>query len=293
MNDAEIIASRNAQLEAENRELYQKINDLLTENTALKASRAKFREVCQSYVESQTTNILTPTKEMNQKIYRQTREIDSLKQKLADAEQALQAHEQEKARVIEEKTALEYQAEKEEATSQQSKVICHELIRSIKSLQRNLSGINEDDQNYNSGYDDNQLIESSLQQYIEKLQTSFRELSLECAKATTTTNSKTNEIQELKRQISELETKIIVLNTENAAAKECNDRYEEERTELTNAITSLRNALKATKETLVSVESANKALKEENVQLRIKLGGETDLHEFDPEGLLEEEDFDA
>ena len=101
------VRERNATLEAENKHLYQTINELMTELTALKAANSKFKEDCQNFIESQTSNMLAPSKELTQKIYRQNREIEALKQQLIQSETKANNEINERERLIEEKRNLE------------------------------------------------------------------------------------------------------------------------------------------------------------------------------------------
>ena len=279
-SDMQIIASRNAQLEVENKELYQKINELLTENAALKASRSKFREICQNYVESQTSNTSTPAKEINQKMYIQTLEIELLKQKLKKVEEQAQNAEMEKDKAIQDKRSAEQTRYHEETSNKENTKMCLDIIKSMKQLSDQFKAAKQNEMEINSNYssfklDDDFSFEISESKPISsQLQTIFDAFTNLSKASKTHVQDKQklfSENQILRQRISELETQISVIKTESDATRECNDRYDKERNELTNAITSLRNALKLTKENLVNTEKEKESLKEENIKLKISL----------------------
>ena len=84
-----------------------------------------------------------------------------------------------------------------------------------------------------------------------------------------------NEINSLKQTISDLETRLLVLHNELSGVKDCNERFNKEREELTTANHSLSTALMKMKKSLLESDEQRKILKEENVSLQIQLSNIT------------------
>jgi len=66
----------------------------------------------------------------------------------------------------------------------------------------------------------------------------------------------------------EKDAQIEVLRTENQALMECNQRFEQEREQLTSTLTTYRDSLKAMKEALISSDTEKKKMKDEIIRLK-------------------------
>ena len=226
--DIELIVERNNILEEENKKLYQKINELMSENAILKSSRSKFQSECQTFYESQINNKLTPSKDLNQKIYQQSSEIEKLKN-------FLQIEQNEKKEIENIINNLFIIIEKFENFLFSLKIIKKKLLISKPN-------------NFKS-------IISQLNEYFSIIQ-------FEISENIKNIKQNSSQISKFTEKITDLETQIVILKTENQTNKETNERFEKEREELTNAVNTLRKALSSVKEKLIESDNENRKLKE-------------------------------
>jgi chromosome segregation ATPase len=75
----------------------------------------------------------------------------------------------------------------------------------------------------------------------------------------------------LKHKILDLEARLTVCKNELESTKDCNDRFSQERIELTTANTTLSTALVKMKNSLITSDEERKKLKEENNSLKSQL----------------------
>lgn len=262
------IVERNEQLETENKQLYDKVHELMTETTALKAAQEKFRQHCESMVVNQAHQLISPSKDMQERMQRQRHQIERLQSKLAATQSEAKAVEQEREELEE---RLECQAESLEKTTQKDS----RAVESCQAMTRTMSSLiamcrangGEEDEDEDDASDTPQDVAGA----VNFLQRRFRVLGEECAAVVQQRQRIAVENTALKQTISELETRLRVLETEKSATDECNMRYEKEREELSKAIATLRSALDCVKTSLIEAEAEKKTLKEENVRLRIEL----------------------
>lgn len=253
------MVQRNEHLEQENKRLYDKVQELLAENTALKQSRRQFRKQCESLV---TSELLSPSKEMHAKLQQQRRQIERLQEEIASTQaDAASAHKarsemQRKLDCHEDNLEISAQLECDAARS------CLDIARTLESLIA-LCNLQETTKEC-ACPDDLTGAVSYLQKRVEKLREG-------CEIAARQADRAGLESANFKQIMSEMETRIKVLETEKDATDECNRRYERERGELGKAIATLREALEGVKANLMTAEEEKKVLKEENVQLRIEM----------------------
>lgn len=257
------IVERNEQLETENKELYDEVHKLLTEITALKATRHKFRQHCESMVANQASQLLSPSKEMQSKLQRQKRQIERLQSKLAATQSEAETAQRERAEL---EQHLERHADNLEKSAQiecDATKSCNDIARSINQL---IGFINSEEE------DESETFPETLPEAIEYVQKKFRFLGESTASLIQQRQQLLIENNSHKQTIGELETRIKVLETEKSATDDCNARYEKEREELGSAISTLRTALDEVKRQLISAEEEKKLLKEDNVRMKIELG---------------------
>lgn len=259
------LVERNEQLENEKEELYEKVHELLTENTALKATRHKFREDCQSLVANQASQLLSPSREMKQRIHQQKRQIQNLQSQLTES----QSQVEELQKAISE---LEQQHENEADTIERAEQIeidaaeeCKEIIQQLHRLIPDSKENEEENEPTLKG----QL--KIMKKRIQRVQQEYSDFTSE--KQTLNLN-----MMDYKQRISDLETENSVLKTEKETTAECNQRYEKERAELTQAITTLRKALGELKTNLTTAEQEKDLLKKENIRLTIENNNMKNIH---------------
>ena len=158
------IVERNEQLENENKELYDEVHKLLTENTALKATRHKFKQYCESMGANHATQLLSPSKEMQSKLQRQKKQIERLQSKLA-------ATQSEAETALKERVELEQHLERHADNLEKSAQIecdaarsCNDIARSMNQL---IGFINNEE-------DESETFPETLPEAIEYVQKKFR-----------------------------------------------------------------------------------------------------------------------
>lgn len=253
------MVERNEHLEQENKRLYDKVHELLAENSALKASRRHFRKECESMVTSQ---LLSPSKEIQSKLQRQRQQIERLQEELNATQSEATAAQKARSELQHELDSHEDNLEKSAQMECDAAHSCADIARTIESLIA-LCQSQEDVTSFACPDDLDGAIEY-LERRIERLRDSCAVAVQERERAGTESNT-------FKQMMGEMETRIKVLETEKDATDECNRRYERERGELGKAIETLRAALEGVKENLITAEEEKKVLKEENVKLKIEM----------------------
>ena len=269
------VRERNATLEAENKHLYQTINELMTELTALKAANSKFKEDCQNFIESQTSNMLAPSKELTQKIYRQNREIEALKQQLIQSETKANNEINERERLYEEKKNLESTTRESEKISLENKKVCKEVLNSIIKLQDAMKNqmkseidINAEEEDSNDEITDGLSAQLSFSQQLRQIQQRFNSIQDQYSRTLDRSQGFMLEIAAKEHTIKDLETRISVMQKQIDAANETNQRYNQERDELQGSIDTLRKALNRMKEQYIKTDKERKELMEANQLLK-------------------------
>ena len=281
-DEVQKILDRNATLVAENSHLYQTVNELMTELTALKAANSKFKEDCQNFVESQTNNLLTPSRELSHKLYRQSREIEALKEQLFASESKAHNSVSEKERLEEEKNMLESRTKESEKITIENKHICRDVLRSVIRLQKAMkdqkraedlmvSGDADDEEeesNHNSTIDDAKAAQLSFSQQLREIQMRFSSINDQYSRTLDKNQGFMLEVQAKDHAIRDLETRMSVLQKQMDATNEANQRYTEERAELQGSIDTLRGALTRMKEQYIKADKERKELLQANLMLK-------------------------
>ena len=262
------IVERNEQLEEENKCLLDKIHELLTEVTSLKAARHKFKLDCESMVATHASELMSPTREMKQKLKRQRRQIENLQNQLTSTKTELETIAQEKNAI--QKTYENHADTLEKAAQDEADATnsCCEMAQSIN----NLIGIIAKCNGNNANVDLNEKISiNDLPTAVSFLQKKILLLSENCTEMSRSNDELTLESANHKQHISTLETQIQCLQKEKETLEECNQKYINEREELGSAISTLRSALMEVKNNLITSDEEKKELKNENIRLRIEL----------------------
>lgn len=257
------IVERNEQLEGENVQLYEKVRELLTENTALKAGRLQFRRQCESLVSGQASQLLSPTKELEGRVQKQKRQIERLQQRLAATQSEAELAQRESRELEDRLEAHVGELEKSAQAEVESARACAQLVKECEAIVE-ICGAHE--------WDEAVECPEEIGGAIECLHGVVRLVSEGCAAVVQRREQATVENNSFKQMVTEMETRIRVLETEKNATEECNKKYEKEREELGGAIATLRKALDDVKTNLIAAEDEKKGLKEENVRLRIEIG---------------------
>lgn len=263
------IVDRNATLEAENAYLYQTIRDLTAELTVFKASHSKFREDCMKYIQSLTTSSISPSKEMNQKVFKFTREIEILKSQLITSEKKNQSLTTENEKIIQEKEELDKTIQETNNSALQNKQMCNEILHSLLSLENTMkekeigTDLSESFQNITNDIDD-----LTISQQLHLMQSTIESISLNIAQTKEVRVVDKKEFEAKDQTIRDLQTRIEVLQHRADAIDECNANYIKEREDLNNSISTLRQALTVMKQEFVKADKERKELIAANQQLK-------------------------
>ena len=220
------MVERNEHLEQENKRIYDKVHELLAENTALKASHRHFRKECESMV----TSHLSPSKEIQTKLRRQRQQIDRLREELTAAQTEAAAAQKARSQLQNELDSHEDNLEKSAQMECEAARSCADIARTIEAL----IGLCQ-----SQGASTSYGCPDDLSGAIEYLERRIQRLRDSCAVAVQERERAGTECNTFKEM---METRIRVLETEKDATDECNRRYERERGELGKAIETLRAA---------------------------------------------------
>jgi chromosome segregation ATPase len=251
------VVRRNGELEEENKDLYEKVHQLLAEATALRVIRQQY----QSFASSQC---LSPSKVIQETIYRQRRQIATLQSRLnatqAQLDSTLTAKSQMEIRLERHADSLERSTRIESDAN----ATCRAMAKSLRDLTATCRNATIEDEEEEGG-------DADLLTELDTVHRHVRTLVEACAEAQRERQELAIEAQGATQAISELETRRKVLQTEKEVTDECNTRYNREREKLGKAIATLRKALDEMKKSLKATEAEKKRLKAENEQLRLEL----------------------
>lgn len=270
MNDEiQQIVDRNATLEAENAYLYQTIRDLTAELTVLKATHSKFREDCQKYIQSLISNTISPSKEISQKLFKQTREIEMLKTQLINSQKELQNYQNEKEKVEREKEEMVKISQENQSSAVQNRQMCNEILQTLLVLENSMKEkeYGTDLSESLKGFTDN-IDELTLSQQLQLMQSTIISMQKEFSSKSEMRVVHRHEFEAKDQTIKDLQARIAVLQQRADAIDECNANYIKEREDLNNSINTLRQALTVMKQEFIKADKERKDLIAANQQLK-------------------------
>jgi chromosome segregation ATPase len=267
------IVQRNEELEEENKQLYDKVHQLLTEVTALRAIRSHY----ESLVGGRGSQLLSPSPQaLRETVRRQKRQIARLQARLDSAEADAQTLATEKAeleqRLERNADTLEKTAQLEADAGQECTAVARK-VRALISLCRK-TGFNRGGTGEQKDEEPDvpkRSLTDGLSGAVQALHRQVGTLADQLRETAKGRQQLGMDYHNARQTISELETQIRVLETEKTATDECNARYDDERQELGEAIATLRSALEETKKRLVTAEEDKKKLKTQNARLKLEL----------------------
>jgi chromosome segregation ATPase len=233
---------RSADLAEENKQLYEKIHQLLTEITGLRVVRSQYESLLESLAS-------TPTRALQDTLHRQDRRVVHLQSQLSATQSELDAALEQCSEL---KCELDRRANEPEKSAQLESDAGRTCGAIAKSLQKLISTCNS----------------SESPSSLETLHENVRAAADVCVAAVKERRQLEEAAQTKRDEVSEIEAKIRVLDDEKNVTDQRNARYDRERNELGGTIAKLRTELASVKARLVAAEDEKKRLKAENAKLR-------------------------
>lgn len=274
------IVERNEQLETENRHLYDRIHELLSDVCALKAARCMFRQHCETKVRNHVSELVSPAKELRCKIERQREQIEVLRSRIVEKKSEAETAEQERAELLEVSEIRVDDIEKASRVESEATRACSSIARLMGSLLslNSVECAEVGGDNNNDNDDVGEFVETprNIGEAVGIVDEKLMVLRAGCTVAVRERDQGLIENAKLKRTVNDLTTRICATEMEKKATDDCNTRYEHEREQLAVAIAALRGALGEAKESLIAAEAEKRILKDEAVRLQIEVDTLTD-----------------
>jgi DNA repair exonuclease SbcCD ATPase subunit len=252
------VVERNDQLENENKTLSDRIHELMTEVTALKAARGQYGDL------SSSQGFSSPDKgdELRNAIQRHKKHIARLQSRVVASQSELDQTLKEKAEIS---SALESERDQLERSAQLESDAGQKCDRIAKALQR-LLGISKgkDPRHFSEDPPSSLDLGASLDRMnrdVEALGDAFARNAQE-KKRLLAQNA------ELQQKHANLTAQLSSLQRNKAVTDECNARYDSERKDLNTAIATLRPALDQMTARFIAADNERKQLKSELERLK-------------------------